>query len=238
MELSVVIPCYNEDTRIEATLEHTISYLQAKGIDYEIIVVDDGCFDNTRNVVEKFTKQKVKITNKRKNRGKGYSVKQGMLLADKKYILFMDADNSTRIDEIEQFMEHVDSQDIIIASRNLPESILPIKQPFIRSCLGKLFPLFVRLLVVRGIKDTQCGFKLFKRPVAQRLLRLQTLNRFAFDVELLFLASQKGYHIKELPVTWRNDERSTVRLFTPLKMFVSLFTIRFNQLMGRYDERH
>lgn len=236
MELSVIIPAYNEENRIKRTLEYTSSFLDTRGYDYEIIVVDDGSKDNTRDVVESLNNNRIKLTNKRENKGKGYSVKQGMLLADKSHILFMDADNSTKIDEIANFWKHTNQYDILIGSRNLNESKIPIKQPFIRSTLGKIFPLFVRLFVIRGVKDTQCGFKFFTRDSAQKILRYQKSQGFAFDVELLFLAKKFGYDIKEMPITWHNDEDSKVKFLTPLKMLMSLFKIRLNNLKGAYDE--
>lgn len=236
MELSIIIPARNEEKRIGKTLEYTCDYLQQKKIDYEIIVVDDGSTDDTRVVVKSFNNPRIKLTNKRANRGKGYSVKQGLLLADKKYVLFMDADNSTRIEEIEKFFPCFKDHDLVIASRNLPGSRIDIKQPYFRSLLGKIFPLCVKIFAVRGIKDTQCGFKMFKREVAQKIARLLTVDRFAFDVELLYIAKKFGYSIKEVPVAWYNDTDSRVGLLTPLRMLRSLFKIRLRDLKGGYDE--
>lgn len=235
MELSVIIPAKNEENRIVNTLKETISYLKKHKIDYEIIVVDDGCTDNTRKVVKQFEKDRVTITPYRANRGKGFSVRQGMLRAKKNYALFMDADNSTSIKEIEGFMPFLDEHDVLIASRNLKDSVIAVKQPWLRSTLGNVFPFIVRALVVRGIKDTQCGFKLFSKKALTEVFPRSRLNRFAFDVELLFISKKKNLSIKELPITWKNDGLSKVSPFKDsIDMFVDLLKIRFNSLRGKY----
>ena len=182
--LSVVIPAYNEEKVISNTLTKIITFLDKKKIKYEIIVVDDGSKDKTREAVKKFPK--VILTKERKNCGKGYSVKQGSRISKGDYILFTDADLSTPIGKIEKCMKYVNSYDIIIASRALKDSIIPVKQPFYRIFMGKTFNLFVQLFSVRGIKDTQCGFKLFNRKAVDIIFPLQRLNDFCFDVELFF----------------------------------------------------
>lgn len=235
MQLSVVIPAKNEAQRISQTLNNCVDYLKKNNIDYEIIVVDDGSTDDTRKEVEKFSSQSVRITPMRENRGKGASVREGMLLSTKTYAMFMDADNSTSIEELEAFWPNLEDYDILIASRNLKESVIAIPQPKLRSMLGKAFPLLVGLLAVRGIKDTQCGFKLFNRKTVSELFPRSILNRWGFDVELLFIAKKRGLKIKELPVTWKNDSASKLRPFRDaLDMFVDLLRIRIYSLKGRY----
>ena len=237
MELSVIIPAYNEEQRISNTLKESIAFLKTQGYESEIIVVDDGSTDNTRQKVMEFSPY-ARLTPVRKNKGKGYSVKEGMLFATKKWRVFMDADNSTSIKEISNFFRHLDGNDILIGSRNLPDSVIAIKQPFLRSTLGKIFPLFVRLFAVRGIKDTQCGFKLFSEHAAKKIFPLTRLNRWGFDVEILFLARKKGFQIKEMPITWKNDGQSKVSpLKDSLDMFFDLLRIRWNWLTNKYEEK-
>jgi len=235
MELTVIIPALNEEKLIGNTLNQTITFLKEKKINYEIIVVDDGSTDGTRAVVRDFVTKGVSLTPLRKNKGKGYSVRQGMLLAKKQYALFMDADNSTPISEVEEFLKLIKEHDVVIASRNLKESVIAIKQPWLRSMLGNIFPLLVRLLVVRGIKDTQCGFKLFSRKAITEIFTRARLNRWGFDVELLFIARKKKLSIKELPITWKNEGASKVSAFKDsIDMFLDLLRIRIHSLKGRY----
>jgi dolichyl-phosphate beta-glucosyltransferase len=199
--LSIVIPVYNEEKRIEKTLNKILEYIKIKKIKYEIIIVDDFSKDKTIDVIKKF-KEKIIILKNNKNYGKGYSIKKGIENAKNELILFSDADLATPIEELDKMLGFINKFDIIIASRNLKESKIVIKQPFYRQLLGKTFPLLVRLLLISDIKDTQCGFKLFKNDIAKNIVKLQTINRFCFDVELLFIAKKLGYKIKEIPVIW------------------------------------
>jgi dolichyl-phosphate beta-glucosyltransferase len=236
MQISVVIPAYNEEKRIKTTLEKILRYLDKNKFDYELIVVDDCSADNTINAVKSFKNSKIRILKNNENMGKGYSVKRGVLASSKENILFSDADLSTPIEELDKFLEYTNNNDIIIASRNLKESNIALKQPFFRSSLGKIFPFFVNLFVLKGIKDTQCGFKLFKSS-AKKIFEKQKLNRFAFDVEILYLAEKSGLRIKELPVRWINSEGSKVNpLKDPISMFYDLIKIKINEIKGKYNE--
>ena len=249
MEISIIIPAYNEEKRIQKTLERIFSYMKEKKHDFEIIVVDDGSKDKTVELVELFRKKnskgkkkadknRIKILKNIKNKGKGHSVKRGMLAGEKKWLLFSDADLSTPIEEIEKFEKYIDQYSIIIASRNLKESQIKIKQPKLRSTLGKIFPFVVNLFTIRGIKDTQCGFKLFRKDVAEKIFPLQTSKRFAFDVEVLFIAKKHGYKIKEIPVIWINALGSKVDpIKDSISMFFDLIRFRFNSIMGRYNKQ-
>jgi len=235
MEISVVIPAYNEEKRLPSTLEKTIDYLKSKEWKYEIIVVDDGSMDGTRDVASKYLESGVRLTPSRANKGKGGSVKEGMLLAKNEWVLFMDADNSTPASSLDKFIPYLEEYDVLIGSRNLPGSEIVIKQPFLRSILGKGFPLLVRMLVVRGIKDTQCGFKLFRKKCITQIFEKQTLDKWGFDVEILFIARKKGYRIKEIPIKWWNDGESKVSAFrATIEMFFDLFKIRMNSIRGKY----
>ncbi len=238
MELSVVIPVYNEAKRIKNTLMRIDNYLTCNGIDYEIILVNDGSSDNTVEVVESLKNKKLRVLTNKPNMGKGFAVKRGMLSAKKRHILFSDADLSTPIEEIEKFIPYLDDYDILIGSRNLQESDIQVKQPFIRSKLGKAFPWIVRLALLREIKDTQCGFKLFKKSVIEPIFQKQSVNGFAFDVEILFIAKKLGLRIKELPIIWLNTLGSKVN---PLKdsyhMFRDVLQIRRKNKNGFYERR-
>jgi len=233
--LSIVIPAYKEEKRIKKTIEKIINYLKSSGIKFEIIVVDDCSKDNTIKVVKSLNKKIIILKNKI-NRGKGYSVKKGIMHAKKEYVLFSDADLSTPIEELKKFDAFVPEYDIIIASRNMPDSNITKKQPSLRTLLGKIFPILVNLLVIRGIKDTQCGFKLFKTKIAKKIVKLQTIDRFCFDAEILYIGKKKRLKIKEVGVRWENSEESKLRIHKDIpNMLMSLFKIMFNNLKGRYN---
>jgi dolichyl-phosphate beta-glucosyltransferase len=235
LNLSIIIPAYNEEHRIQKTLEKIINYLKRKKYNYEIIIVDDGSKDNTINVIKNIKDKKIKILKNEINRGKGYSVKKGILNAKKDWILFSDADLSTPIEELDNFTKYLD-YDIIIGSRNLKESNIMIHQPFYRAYPGKIFSYLVRLITIRGIKDTQCGFKLFKKEIAHKIFNKQTIDRWGFDVELMYIAHKYKYKIKELPVIWLNDEKTKLNLFKDsTRMFLDLIKIRINDLKGLYN---
>ena len=239
MRLSIVIPAYNEEKRIRKTLTDIIAYCRKRNIVYEIIVVDDGSADSTASVARNAATQSkapVRVIRGSGNEGKGSAVKKGILAAKMPYVLFCDADHSTPIHTLDVFSQYL-KYDIVVGSRNLPESKITKPQPFLRSSMGKLFPLLVRMLAVKGIKDTQCGFKLFKTAIAKKLVKQQRLHGWAFDVELLYLAQKHGYSIKEVPVSWRNDPNSKVRILRdPMKMMLDLLRIRWNDVMGRYGK--
>ena len=236
-ELSVVIPCFNEEARIGKTVHTIESYLIEKGLDYEIIMVDDGSSDETIVIAERhaMNKKRFRAIQLEHNQGKGNAVKTGALKASKEWIVFSDADLSTPIETLDDF-DNYSIFDIIIGSRNLADSQIKIKQPFFRSTLGKLFPFLVKLLVVRGIQDTQCGFKLMRRNVAQKIFPKQRIKGFAFDVEFIFLAQKYGFSIKELAVEWSNAGGSKVNpIADSFRMLLSLVRIRMNDVLGKYD---
>ena len=239
VQISIIIPAYNEESRIEETLIRTISYCKEHHPEYEIIVVDDGSRDKTTDIVRNYSKDRVRLLINKTNRGKGYSVKRGMASAKGALILFSDSDLATPIEELDSLVKHIDDgYDIAIASRRLRGSILEVKQPLIRRVLGTLFPLLVRLVVLKGIKDTQCGFKLFRRKTAKKIIEFQSFNRFSFDVELLFISSKMGSRLIEVPVRWIDKQGSTVSTMRDsIFMFLDLFLIRFNNLKGEYNTK-
>jgi dolichyl-phosphate beta-glucosyltransferase len=231
--ISVVIPAYNEELRISKTIEKISLYLGGR-FDYEIIVVDDGSKDKTALVVEGL--RSVRLIRNRQNIGKGYSVRRGILEAKHRLILMSDADLSTPIEEIEKLLPFIEEGfDIAIGSRGLKESDIEVRQPWYREGMGKIFNLFVRSLVIGGIKDTQCGFKLMKGDAAKKIFERCRINGFGFDVEALFIARKMNLMIKEVPIRWINSPNSRVRLVgDPIRMFFDLLRIRANWFMGRY----
>lgn len=237
--LSLIIPAFNEQERIPKTLERVFRYLDAQGYAYEILVVDDGSQDETCAVVEPFQKAhpQLQILKNQGNRGKGYSVKRGMLAARGQYLLFSDADLSAPIEEAGKLLALVqDGCDVAIGSRALLGSDIQARQPWYRETMGKTFNKFVRLLAVGGIGDTQCGFKMFRAEAARRLFSRQRFARFSFDVEILWLARKYGCSVKEIPVVWRHVPQSRVHPITDASlMLLDLFRLRLNDFMGKYD---
>lgn len=232
MLLSIVIPAYNEEKRLGASLEEIQSFLTNHFEQTEVIVVNDGSSDRTSQVVSAFVKEsgmhRLILIELARNSGKGAAVKAGVERATGDYILFMDADLSTPLSEISKVLSPLQhGQDIAIGSRAIQSSKILKRQPFYRESMGKLFNLFVRLLVIDGIADTQCGFKAFRGDVAKDIFnRLQT-TRFGFDVEVLLWAKVLGYSIEEVGVTWVNSPHSRVSpIRDSLEMLWSLFRIR------------
>jgi dolichyl-phosphate beta-glucosyltransferase len=233
IELSVVIPAYNEEKRIQATLTRVKEYLRVSGCSYEIIVVDDGSKDNTAIMVKAFCRDKgrVSLLTNAENKGKGYSVKKGVMQAGGSLILFLDADLATPIEEVEKIFPWFErGYDVVIGSRALPNSNIVVHQPWYRETMGRIFNLLVRFLVLKGIKDTQCGFKCFKNNVAHVVFSNMTLTRFSFDVEVLYITKKFGYRIREVPVNWYDSGRSSVHIFSDsTRMLWDIVNIRFKK---------
>ncbi len=239
--LSVVIPAYNEERRLLDTLVRVHDYLSHRDFSFEILVVDDGSADGTARIVDRFAQEHdgVRLIRNDRNRGKGYSVQHGVLSAWGRDILFSDADLSTPIEECERLLPCISSgeYDIAIGSRAMAESNLELRQPFYREWMGRTFNRIVQHLTVRGIVDTQCGFKAFRGDVARQLFRKQTLTGFAFDVEILFLAQKAGFKIMEVPITWRNSADSRLNpVRDSLRMLREVMIIRLNDWRGVYEE--
>jgi dolichyl-phosphate beta-glucosyltransferase len=241
VDLSIIIPAYNEERRLGETLEAILAYTARQPYSAEIIVVDDGSRDATARLVAPLCdrKSRIQLLRNSSNRGKGFSVRRGFLRARGKYLLFSDADLSTPIEEVEKLLGLLrNGYDIAIGSRALPESRIEVRQPWHRQHMGRLFNVLVQALVLRGIRDTQCGFKCFTREAALDICRRMTRKRFAFDVEMLYLAEVMGYRVGEIPVVWRNSPETKVHVLRDsTSMFSDLLSIRWNRLRGRYDVR-
>lgn len=224
-DLSVVIPAFNEARRLAHTINRIIEASSGRGA-WEIIVIDDGSVDDTAGVAATFPDLRV-FTNPR-NMGKGYSVRRGMLAATGNVRLYCDADLSTPIEEIDKLLPWLEQgYDVVIASRDLPESVLAPAQPTYRRVMGDTFRFLRQRILLPRLRDTQCGFKCFSSAAAERLFPLQRTHGFAFDCELLGLARQHGFRIKEQSVTWRDDRDSRVRpVRDSLEMLVDLIAIR------------
>jgi len=230
-DLSVIIPAYNEALRLPPTLEKIRAHLA--GSSYDLLVVDDGSQDDTASRAEAAGARVVRNDG---NRGKGYSVRRGMLMAQGARRLMCDADLSTPIEELGRLRARMDEgYDVVIASRALPESRIEIRQPWHRETMGRVFNLCVRLLALPGLHDTQCGFKLFTAGAAEAAFTAALLDGFSFDVEALFIARRRGFRIAEVPVVWRNDEATRVDTFKGAVAFADLLRIRLNDRRGAYD---
>jgi len=226
-ELSVVIPAYNEAEGIQASLEQVAAYFRSRAIAGEIIVVDDGSTDGTAELAST-APASVRVMVNGQNKGKGYSVRRGILSARGRYVGFADADMATPIDQLDKVRRAFKSgADVIIGSRALPESQIAKHQPWWRERAGKLFGSFVRTVLLPGIADSQCGFKFFSAAAAQAIFTRQRLTGWAFDVELLYLARRLGYNIVQVPVRWIDEPHSRVRMLRDgLKMVFDVLRIR------------
>lgn len=238
MDLSLIIPAFNERDRIGPSLEKVFAYAATQQYATEVLVVDDGSKDDTVSVVKtKLTSLKSAYPQVRGeiiefdvNSGKGAAVRKGMLAAKGSIRIFTDADLSTPIHEVKKIIDIMEREqyDVVVGSRALEGRKLVKKhQPWYRELMGRVFNVFVQIFVLRGIKDTQCGFKGFRGEAAEKLFGLQKVMGFSFDVEILYLARKLGYRIKEVAVEWYNDERTTVgALSDSTKMFLELLRIR------------
>ena len=231
MKLSIIIPAYNEAERIRGTIETICVFLKKKHIYSEIILVNDGSTDDTLQIINEYhdSNDIIKVVSYKKNRGKGYAVKKGMLSASGDILLFIDADLSTPIEETDRFLNEIENYDVLIGSRRLKNSNITKRQPFLRVFLGRLLSLFVNSIFSFDIDDTQCGFKMFKKQAAIRIFHYLKIEKFAFDVEVLYLAKYFDLKVGQLPVTWYNEIDSSVNpIRDGIKMVFDILRIRFN----------
>jgi len=238
--ISIIIPAYNEEKRLPSTLKAVVRYLQDKQwVKNEILVVDDGSRDGTAEAVKSFAAShpNVRLLSNPGNRGKGYSVRHGMLKARGDWALFTDADLSAPIEELDRLFEAVRNSGtaVVIGSRALNRKLIGVHQSRLRENGGRLFNFIMRSITGLPFADTQCGFKLFKTEAARKVFTRQRLERFGFDAEVLFIARHLGYGIKEVPVRWNHVEGTKMSLFRDsFDMILDLLRIRWNQVLGRY----
>jgi dolichyl-phosphate beta-glucosyltransferase len=237
--LSVIIPAFNEEKRLPRTLQSVHEYLQTKADTFEIIIVDDGSTDGTVDVVQDFGRHNdgVRLLSYAPNQGKGYAIRTGILAANGDLLLIDDADGSSPIEELKRLEAAIISgADLAIGSRNMPDDETRIKARFHRKHLGNTFNFIVQSLLLPGIQDTQCGFKLFKHEVGQDLFSVSTKNGFAFDVEVLYIAKLRGYKLKEISINWTTVTGSKVNVIVDsIKMLFDVLSIKFGAMTGRYQ---
>lgn len=237
--LSLVIPAYNEEARISATLERVISYLQGRSYSWEVLVADDGSTDGTSGLVAEAaaTQPNLRVVSLG-HRGKGWAVKNAMLAAKGEYRVLCDADLSVPIEQVERLIPpQTEGVDIALGSR-AAQGARRIGEPPRRHLMGRIYNALVRTIAVSGIHDTQCGFKCYRGAVVPSLFERQTMDGFAFDVEMLFLAGKDGMTLREVPVDWYYREHSKVRAFRDsLAMTLDLVRIRWRHLRGGYRRR-
>lgn len=235
---AIVIPAYNESARIVPTLEAVVACVRHHGWDAEVIVVNDGSTDDTADLVRRFalSAPEVRLMENPSNRGKGYSVRSGLLHAQGEIAMFTDADLSSPIEEAERLFNAIaEGADIAIGSRWLETSRQTHRQPLYRQIFGRCFNLLTRMIMRLPYADTQCGFKAFTREAAQTVFQLMTIERWGFDPEILFIARKRHFRVKEVPVSWGHDARTRISyLRDGLQMLEELAIVRWNALLGRY----
>jgi glycosyltransferase involved in cell wall biosynthesis len=232
--ISIIIPAYNEEKRLPSTLSTVKAYLEATSWEFaEVVVVDDGSRDGT---VEVARKAGARVLRNPGNRGKGYSVRYGMLEAKGDWVLFSDADLSSPIEELEKLWSAVEREraQAAIGSRDLDRSLIGVRQPLFREFGGRFFNLVIRLITGLPFHDTQCGFKLFEGAAAREIFGRQRVERFGFDVEVLFIAQRLGYRTLEVPVRWNDVAGTKVKMWGAAAAFLDPLKVRWNGITGKY----
>ncbi|PYV85663.1 MAG: glycosyl transferase [Acidobacteria bacterium] len=238
-QYSIIIPAYNESARLGSTLDRVLNYVSAKQWDTEIIVVNDGSRDNTADLVRQYATSNphLRLLENPGNRGKGYSVRNGVLNASGEFLLFSDADLSAPIEEAPKlFAAIIAGADVAIGSRWLRPELQTQRQSVLRQFYGRAFNIALRVVLGINIKDTQCGFKAFTRAAGQRIFPQQQIERWGFDPELLYLARKSKMKIAEVPVAWAHVEGTRISpLRDGLRMFGEVLKIRWNEMTGKYS---
>jgi dolichyl-phosphate beta-glucosyltransferase len=238
-QYSIIIPAYNEGARLGGTLDRVLNHIADRRWDAEVIVVNDGSRDNTAELVRARANANpaVRLIENPGNRGKGYSVRNGMLNAHGDILLFTDADLSSPIEEASKLFTAIDGgADIAIGSRWVQPNLQAKRQSLLRQFYGRIFNLALRILLGLKFKDTQCGFKAFTRSSARMLFSQQTIERWGFDAELLYIAHRRGLNVKEVAVVWSHSEGTRISpLRDGLRMFTEVLAIRWNALTGKYS---
>lgn len=234
--LSIVVPAYKEEERIHLILEAIEKYQTQADFNLETIIVIDGSPDQTAEMAKKYDKVKnLSIIDRHQNKGKGYSVREGVMAAKGKYVLFADADNSTPVEQVSKLLKYVNKYDVVIGSRYNHGGHEDKPQPISRIIGSRGLNLLIQFLAVYGIKDTQCGFKLFESHAAKEIFKRQTFDRFSFDIEILAIAKQLGYKIYEAGIIWYDNPHSTVNpLRDGLRMVRDAWQVRKNIMTAKY----
>ena len=236
--ISLIIPAFNEEQRIGKSLEQIFRFCNAQTLPFEVLVVDDGSSDGTVSFIRRRfgDHSQLKIVQQPGRRGKGAAVQQGMLQARGDYVFFSDADLSVPIETLPGFLVELQSRcDIAIGSRRAPGAKIEVHQPFLRETMGRVFTSLSNFLLGTRYFDVTCGFKGFKREVARDLFTRQRLHNWSFDSEILFIARLRGYQVTEIPVSWRNEQGTKVRVWKDAAVsFLGLLQIRLNQILGKY----
>jgi dolichyl-phosphate beta-glucosyltransferase len=243
LDLSIIVPAYNEEYRLPKTLDCIVAYLQARPYRAEIIVVDDGSSDATTALVNVYSRKhaEMRLVSNGTNRGKGFSVRHGMLEAHGEIALFTDADLSTPIEEADKLLATLRDRvfDAAIGSRALDRTLIAVHQSMIREQAGIFFNRMVRWIMGIGYSDTQCGFKAFRRERCGIIFEQQRIEGFGFDPEILFLAKRHGLRVAEVPVRWSHDAGTKVNVIADgIRMFLELLLIRWNVVVGLYPRTH
>lgn len=236
-DLSIIIPSYNEELRLPATLERIAEYIHESGLATEVLVVDDGSTDRTAAVAESFRGKipALRVVANGVNRGKGFSVRHGMQEARGRIALFTDADLSAPIEEAGKLIDALGTYDVSIGSRALDRSLITVHESRFREFAGIIFNKIVRIVLRLPFVDTQCGFKAFRRERCKIIFEQQRIERFGFDPELLYLARHHGLKAVEIPVRWGHSPATKVSMLRDsVQMFLDVVTIRWNALLGRY----
>lgn len=236
-DLSIIIPSFNEEKRLPGTLERIASYVKSSGRKTEVIVVDDGSTDRTREVAESFRGriENLRVVPNGANRGKGYSVRHGSLEASGEIVLFTDADLSAPIEETDKLLAKMNQYDVAIGSRAMNRELIEVHESRFREFAGIVFNKIVRIMLRLPFVDTQCGFKAFRREKCKIIFEQQTIERFGFDPELLYLARHHGLRTIEVAVRWAHSPATKINMWRDsLQMFLDVLIIRWNGMRGKY----
>lgn len=231
--ISVIVPVFNEEKIIECNLGCIISFLNDFGFNYEIILIDDGSTDRSCEIIKAFESDNIRILKNDNNMGKGFAVKKGVLASKKELILFIDADLSSPLCEINNLLKYIGEYQIVIGSRGITYAHEHNK-PLYQKLMGKIGNCLARIFTVHGIKDTQCGIKLFRKECLP-IFEKQTIDRWGFDIEILFLAQKMNFSIKEAPITWNHSRDRKVKFIDYFKTLKELYQIRKNFIQNKYD---
>ena len=235
MNLSLIVPAYNEGKVLKKNLLKVIDYLQDKKYSWEIVVVDDGSSDNTFSIADSLSKKGVKAYKLSANQGKGGALKEGFDKASGDYLIFMDADLSVPLKNIDLFLKSLKKYDVVIGSRRVKGANIVVHQPVIRESMGKVFTILTKLVTGTNLADYTCGFKGFKKESGKKIFENSLVKRWSYDAEIMFLAHKYGYGINQIPVEWFNRIDSRVRLSDAVvTSFLDLIKIRVYDLLGKY----